>query len=628
MRKITTSKKPARRAPASPSAGRSSHARSVKLVDLAERDLAAQHQYVEAFGEREIDLTVPFAEAFIQGMRNVGYRNTATALDELVDNALQANATAVHVATDVEDDNIRAIAVIDTGHGMEPQMVRIAVSWGGSHRAYYNDLSGFGRFGFGLPTASIHVGTKYTVYSKLADRQMYSVEIDLTRVNQYSTTSSGRVVVPEARPDTERRLPSWVQNYLDTKQIQFSSGTIVVLENIDQLSWRSARRFHSEMLQHLGVYYRKFIGRHSLYVNGASVEPLDPLFVTEGAKFYDLDADRAEEYPKKTIVVNDDDGVEVGRVDLRFSYIPPTFPNIDKTTDRGKKNARWNVLKQYNDGIIVMRAGRQIDVVRPTTWKDLIHRDYYWGIELDFTPTLDDLFSVNATKQQVILKPRVWQLLEQYGVRKTLDEMRERNLAERARRRESAVENAARPAEKAAIAAANERLGIPDLDPSRIAEGERNFQSELKRRTAHAPESAVTEIAAKLERELSARPYRISLERGHEGPFYRVEAFGGQRRLILNMSHEFYKQIYGLEKLAPAVRVALDTLLLAIADVEFEAKDQRLAFYRHERLLWSQVLTRLVNHLDSLVDYELPEIESLEQEFKFGGEGADLDQTA
>src|SRR5437867_10993294 len=103
-------------------------------------DLEAQHQYVEKLrqsGERGFQLIE--RSAFVEGMRDSGYKSTATAIDEFVDNAIQAQATRVDIAYDVvspdgNQHDIGTIAIIDNGHGMEPEMIRAAVPWGGTHR--------------------------------------------------------------------------------------------------------------------------------------------------------------------------------------------------------------------------------------------------------------------------------------------------------------------------------------------------------------------------------------------------------------------------------------------------------------------------------------------------------------
>ena len=103
---------------------------------------------------------IPAALA-IKAMRDSGYKNTAHALAELIDNSVQAEATEVDVICIEESVRVRTnvwprlskIGVLDNGFGMEPQVLQIALQFGnGTHLA---DRSGIGRFGMGLPNSSI-----------------------------------------------------------------------------------------------------------------------------------------------------------------------------------------------------------------------------------------------------------------------------------------------------------------------------------------------------------------------------------------------------------------------------------------------------------------------------------------
>src|SRR5213595_784332 len=108
--------------------------------------LEAQRLYVKKMEAAQFDFGLTVADAFVRGIRDIGYRSTATALDELIDNSMQAEAKSVHVVFDFPDNpeaKPNALAVVDDGHGMDPDMIRLAIIWGGTHRE--DDRSGFGR---------------------------------------------------------------------------------------------------------------------------------------------------------------------------------------------------------------------------------------------------------------------------------------------------------------------------------------------------------------------------------------------------------------------------------------------------------------------------------------------------
>ncbi len=100
-------------------------------------------------------------ELAVRAMRDSGYRNTAYALAELIDNSIQAKAINVDVictekyelVNERESRRISAIGVMDNGEGMLPEVLRLALQFGnGTH---LKDRSGIGRFGMGLPNSSI-----------------------------------------------------------------------------------------------------------------------------------------------------------------------------------------------------------------------------------------------------------------------------------------------------------------------------------------------------------------------------------------------------------------------------------------------------------------------------------------
>ena len=124
--------------------------------------------------ERQEDLfdahIIP-AQLAITAMRDSGYKNTAYALAELIDNAQQARATSIELLCLEKREHIKqrtrsrlyAIAVLDNGEGMDYRTLRLALQFGNGN--YLNDRSGIGRFGMGLPNASISQAGKVEVWS-------------------------------------------------------------------------------------------------------------------------------------------------------------------------------------------------------------------------------------------------------------------------------------------------------------------------------------------------------------------------------------------------------------------------------------------------------------------------------
>src|SRR5687768_3288533 len=118
----------------------------------------SQRRYVAAQKRKGNGLGVVFADAFLRGMRDLGYKNPAWALAEDVDNSFQAAADTVAIRFRFDADNKsrskpNQVALCDNGNGMIPEMIGYAVRWGGTDRE--GDRNGFGRYGYGLPSSAV-----------------------------------------------------------------------------------------------------------------------------------------------------------------------------------------------------------------------------------------------------------------------------------------------------------------------------------------------------------------------------------------------------------------------------------------------------------------------------------------
>ncbi len=122
---------------------------NIAVTETLERQKAC----VERLKSENFKYGLTVGAAFVRGIRKVGYKHTGTALDELLDNALEAGASEAHVVFGYDgrgsDKKPTQIAVIDNAVGIIPEMLRVAVLWGGTDRE--NSRTGLGRFGYGSP---------------------------------------------------------------------------------------------------------------------------------------------------------------------------------------------------------------------------------------------------------------------------------------------------------------------------------------------------------------------------------------------------------------------------------------------------------------------------------------------
>src|SRR3954468_11559150 len=85
------------------------------------------------------DCSIIALDKFIQATRDSGYKGTASAISELVDNSIQAGATRIAISvtattSGAEDENAIEVSRLDNGCGMDPFTLRQALRFGGSTR--------------------------------------------------------------------------------------------------------------------------------------------------------------------------------------------------------------------------------------------------------------------------------------------------------------------------------------------------------------------------------------------------------------------------------------------------------------------------------------------------------------
>lgn len=549
--------------------------------------LAAQRAYVEHLASNgfRFGLTVP--EAFVRGIRDLGYRSNAAALAELVDNAIQAQSERVDVVFGYDgarsDKKPIQLAVVDDGHGMEPDMIRLAVMWGGTHRE--NDRKGLGRYGYGLPCSSVSIGRRFTVYSKTPDGQLHAVTIDLDAITAGAYSDQrGDIVVPPPRP---AELPPFVATHIAAAFPEgWRSGTAVVIETLDRLEWSTTMGLRENLLRQFGVTYHKLRSEVALCVDDVFVAPIDPLFITPGYRLFDLDDDRANALKPVRIEIRDPETRAMqGVITLRFAWLPPSFGSVDKRRDAVGLNAneRFPVMKDYH-GVIFSRMGRLIDVQTRTPWTSFINNDRYIKVEIEFSATLDDEFGVTTSKQQVTVTPRIWDVLRERGLPKAIEQLRAKVKEAKLERRQAML--------------------APPPGTTRLSESAMQVAASL---AGGDPSGAGKQMG------LPLRPhgYRMAVEHCPGAPFFRVGDADGEHALHLNSAHRFFQDVYDGPASTSDLRSALEVLLFCIGDTILAVDTPARLVHEAAVQSWSRrleaALEMLSEHIGSLDDAELQE---------------------
>lgn len=573
----------------------------LELVD----EFSKQLDYIQRQKARgRAHLGLLFADAFIRGMRDLGYKSPATALDELADNSIQANATEIEFifgfANPKKPSEPDKIAVVDDGHGMVAEMIRFAVMWGGTHRE--GDRKGFGRYGYGLPSAAVGIAKRYTVYSKPKDQDWHAVTIDLTELAERAGKGE-ELEVPKFRKESP---PSWID--ATTKKVKvakISHGTVIVLEQLDRLppGWVQTPALQKKLLSHFGVTYRHWIPQPRIFVHGEEVQPVDPLFLMENGRFFDETNIMANAAELKPFEVETAEGNK-GMVRFRASWLPANFQATDpsESPQEAKTNSRFPIMKEYN-GLLICRAGRQIDCIRQDPWVTWVNYDRNVKIEIDFDPALDEFFGITTSKQQVTVKEGMWARLEAAGLRKLIKDLR-KQFKESNERLEAKLHSgrgqngdAMRASEQAMAESVNLMPTQTRPSPGKVEKAKKQLQTEAANE-AEKTGKPLEETVKETERKTEAKPFKIDFSAIPEGPFYRPVRIGKQKRLIINTAHRFYTDVYASPDASPTTKAALEVLLLVLGEGELDAEGEFERWYGTARKNWSMRLDAALMKLD------------------------------
>ena len=608
-------------------------------------NIARQDEFVQTIKKSNFDFRLVYAKAFINGMRDIGYKSTATALFEILDNSLQAEASYIHLIFDFnkgksgKTDPDR-IAIIDDGIGMHEEMLRASVMWGGSDRI--NDRQGMGKYGYGLPSACVSIGQRFTVISKRAETTDWkSVTIDLEEINNdnpdYVEKKTGDLIVPV--PKTVG-IPKFIANYLSKHDLQIDHGTIVIIDKIDRLSRSSVNSLKSFLSLETGITYRNYLRQTSIYIDGESIDPVDPLFITDGYRYYDENDVRAKAYPTYEVKVQNSLGdKQTGTLKFRFAYFPYGWfdpkPKAKTDADDGDKDEEVDeiinnqnkkdktkrlTVRKNNNGIIFLRKGRQIDVVdSKIPWTKIQNNDRYWGVEVDFSPELDEEFSITTSKQQIVASARIWNIIHDAGVLEHIQKMRQEYLKEA--RTAKALKNASSGTAKQKDefveglmkeAAKDFEIDQGSQPQSNKKEAEENLTRETKKISAN---TGMSEDAVKkaLIAQIESRPYKLDYFDEPEGPFYRAEQLGGQVITYINKSHRFYTDLFTNQKTDGFMKNALSMMVFVLGHSELRVTDEKRKWYKIERNAWSlkldSTLETLSKYFGKTVDDQVTEEE-------------------
>ncbi|UXN76102.1 ATP-binding protein (plasmid) [Devosia sp. A8/3-2] len=219
----------------------------------------------------------------IEGLHDIGY-SLETALADIIDNSITANAGKVEILTETAADD-PAIGILDDGEGMTEAELISAMRPGSQNPLSARPSFDLGRFGLGMKSASFSQCRRLTVVTR-KDGVTSSAAWDLDRV---AKTNRWEI---ELADDPMKQL--WAEKI-------GGSGTPVLWQKLDRVSSgfasdaaKRAEQINRRMAsaeRHLRLVFHRFMGTSAsslkLLLNGRLLKPIDPFALDHPATIRD-----------------------------------------------------------------------------------------------------------------------------------------------------------------------------------------------------------------------------------------------------------------------------------------------------------------------------------------------------
>lgn len=538
---------------------------------------------------------------YTDALRNTGYKNVESAISEIVDNSVEAEAEDILVICTLDSTKgrkiVKEIAILDNGTGMNEETLNSCLIIGESTR---RARKGMGRFGVGLPQASLHVCPRVEVVSWQNKNEVRSVYLDIEEIK-----SGDQKDVMCTKLD---EVPSSYKKYFNDfefqgKKMNFSkSGTLVIWKNCDRLRPKTVAPLFDRFKFLLGRKFRYFVheGKHSIGLTVSSttqfdefLKPNDPLCLmtdniilgdksdpgaikADGEPVFELwdNGDVCGVVPIDVDYSDPDGNKKTSTVEIKFSWAKEKFHTPGGNEDIGQ-------FIKKNVGISIVRANREIDFGKFDFFSDVNEpRHRWWGCEIRFNPELDEIFGVANNKQQVELfeldeedyteeetKP-IW-----FDLNKIIaNEIKEILKKLKARKVGSRKGGFSKPSSEEAVVSSVEKNNSLNTASSHF-KNEANEVDLLKLGRERLIDGGVPDPSDEEVKEALKLPIKLEKkDLGDNSTFIDITSRMGNCWLTINTGSVFYRELYSkVEEQDESVKRAFNLILMAFARAEDES---------------------------------------------------------
>ena len=327
----------------------------------------------------------PSAARLLESMRDIGY-SFESALADIVDNSISAEATQIHITNDLDEEDEPYLAILDNGRGMSSDGLTAAMRHGSRSPREVREAGDLGRFGLGMKTASFSQCRRLTVVSSVnGERSARCWDLDQ---------------VVERDEWILRILDQAAIAHLPLVEEMSSTGTLVLWQKLDRLDalgphpdqvYEALNAMFSTARPHLALTFHRFIApepgdgtvKVEISVNGAPLDALDPF-----ARLMSPQSDPHE--------------AEVLRMDQGQIHVQAfTLPHHQRISNDQLRALEMGSSLVETQGLYVYRARR---LIAGGTWLGMARRaeiTKLLRVRVDVPTSLDAEWSVDVRKSRV-----------------------------------------------------------------------------------------------------------------------------------------------------------------------------------------------------------------------------------
>lgn len=228
----------------------------------------------------------PDPEYLIKSIAEQGY-TLETALADLIDNSISANANRVEVLTNFSDSSELKLYISDNGDGMNSLDLAKNMKFPSSSVDNKRKKSDLGRFGLGLKTASFSQTRKFTVISRIREGEFSARTWD---VDYLKETKKWRIIVnkKEEIKDFLLEYDNCSKNF-NSKLDSYIPNTIIIWQGlykfqkfIDPKNRENSliEQLNKNTREYLGIVFHRFLNKKTnplkIRINNWMVDYFDP----------------------------------------------------------------------------------------------------------------------------------------------------------------------------------------------------------------------------------------------------------------------------------------------------------------------------------------------------------------